>query len=85
MTFICKQRNASDNEDNLSANDNESEDEQQASGVTDLEKQLAHFRILLEKKWGNDHDNSFTYIYPDGTPLPLTPHMIKEWARAIVQ
>jgi hypothetical protein len=61
------------------------QDEQQVSGVTDLEKQLAHFRMLLEKKWGNDHDNSCTYIYPDGTPLPLTPHMIKEWARAIVQ
>jgi hypothetical protein len=53
-------------------------DEQQVSGVTDLEKQLAHFCMLLEKKWGNDHDNLCTYIYPDGTPLPLTPHMIKE-------
>jgi len=62
-----------------------SQSEQEASGVTDLEKQLAHFRMLLEKKWGNDHDNSCTYVYSDGTSLPLTPHMIKEWARAIVQ
>jgi hypothetical protein len=61
------------------------QDEQQAGGLTDLEKQLAHFRMLIEKKWGNDNNNSCTYIYPDGTSLSLTPHMIKEWARAIVQ
>jgi len=66
-------------------NDMSPQDEQQVSGVTDLEKQLAHFCMLLEKKWGNDHDNSCTYIYPNGTPLLLTPHMIKEWACAIVQ
>lgn len=52
--------------------------------TSDLDRQLARFRVLLEKKWGNDHDNTFTYIYPDGTTLRLTPHMIKEWARALV-
>jgi hypothetical protein len=61
------------------------QDEQQASGVTDLEKQLAHFCMLLEKKWGSDHDNSCTYIYPNGTPIPLMPYIIKEWAHAIVR
>ncbi|KAF8503814.1 hypothetical protein F5888DRAFT_1800103 [Russula emetica] len=76
-------QNTSDDEGNSSANDNESEDEQQASRVTDLEKQLAHLCMLLKKKWGNDHDNSCTYIYPDGTALPLMLHMIKEWAHAI--
>jgi hypothetical protein len=39
---------------------------------------------MLEKKWGNKHDNTFVYIYPDSTKLPLTPHMLKEWARALV-
>jgi hypothetical protein len=67
----------------LSADEDEDEI-LQANGITELEKQLAHFRVLLEKKWGNELDNSCTYIYPDGTLLPLTPHMIKEWARAIV-
>ncbi len=57
---------------------------QQANGVTELEKQLAHFHMLIEKKWGNELNNSCTYIYPDGTLLPLTPYMIKEWACAIV-
>jgi hypothetical protein len=52
------------------------QDEQQAGGLTDLEKQLAHFRMLIEKKWGNDNNNSCTYIYPDGTSLSLTPHVM---------
>ncbi|KIM74279.1 hypothetical protein PILCRDRAFT_14542 [Piloderma croceum F 1598] len=55
-----------------------------ADGITELESQLAHFRVLLEKKWGHDHDNSFTYFPPDGSySLPLTPYMLKEWARAL--
>jgi hypothetical protein len=56
-----------------------------ADGITELESQLAHFRVLLEKKWGHDHDNSFTYFPPDASySLPLTPYMLKEWARALV-
>src|ERR1700732_2641791 len=53
-------------------------------GISDLERELARFRVKLEKKWGNEHDNTFVYIYPDGTKLPLTPHMLKEWARALI-
>jgi hypothetical protein len=53
-------------------------------GISDLKRELARFQVKLEKKWGNEHDNTFVYIYPDGTKLPLTPHMLKEWARALV-
>ena len=45
---------------------------------------MARFRIKLEKKWGNEHDGALAYIYSDGTKLPLTPLMVKEWARALV-
>lgn len=55
-----------------------------ADGISDLDRELARFRVKLEKKWGNEHDNTFVYIYPDGMKLPLTPHMLKEWARALV-
>ena len=41
--------------------------------------------VLLEKKWGHDHDNSFTYLPSDGSySLPLTLLMLKEWAWALV-
>jgi hypothetical protein len=53
-------------------------------GVSDLDRELARLRIKLEKKWGNNHDGAIVYIYADGTKLPLTPLMIKEWARALV-
>jgi len=54
-------------------------------GITELESQLARFRILLEKKWGHDHDNSVAYYPLDASySLPLTPYMLKEWARALV-
>jgi hypothetical protein len=53
-------------------------------GISDLYREMARFRIKLEKKWGNGHDNTKVYIYPDGTKLPLTPHMLEEWAHALV-
>jgi len=46
---------------------------------------MARFQIKIEKKWGNEHDGTFAYIHTDGTKLPLTPLMIKEWARALVR
>ena len=50
-------------------------------GISEFDSQLARFRVLLEKKWGHDHDNSVTYFPPDGSySLPLTPYMLKEWA-----
>lgn len=55
-------------------------------GVTELDSQVARFRILLEKKWGNDHDHVVVYYPPDGSYLlPLTPQMLKEWAHALVR
>ena len=53
-------------------------------GPSDLDREMARFRIKIEKKWGNEHDGTFSYIHTDGTKLPLTPLMIKEWAPALV-
>ena len=42
-------------------------------------------RGILEKKYGNDHDAGYTYIdSATGDSVPLTPFMMKEWARAMV-
>ncbi|KAF8064884.1 hypothetical protein FPV67DRAFT_159076 [Lyophyllum atratum] len=57
------------------------------NGLTKLDLELARCRRLLEVKYLNDHDGGYTYI--DKTPggvgdsFPLTPFMMKEWARAI--
>jgi hypothetical protein len=53
-----------------------------ADGISNLDWELARFWVKLEKKWGNEHDNTFVYIYPNGMKLPLTPHMLKEWVCA---
>lgn len=50
------------------------------------EAELARFRGLLEQEHGNDHDKSYTYVCPvTGESVPLTPLMMKEWARALVR
>src|ERR1700733_2784536 len=50
-----------------------------------LELELARFRGILEKKYANDYDAGYTYIDPaTGDSVPLTPFMMKEWARAMV-
>ncbi|KAM6491722.1 hypothetical protein JOM56_012762 [Amanita muscaria] len=57
-----------------------------ADGLTDFERELARFRRLLEKQYQNDHDASYTYINnTTGVSFPLTPVMMKEWARACVR
>jgi hypothetical protein len=39
----------------------------------------------LEKEHANDHDVGYTYIDPIAAEsIPLTPFMMKEWARAMV-
>ncbi|KAJ7713399.1 hypothetical protein B0H16DRAFT_1341426 [Mycena metata] len=54
-------------------------------GLSELERSLARFRGILEKRWQNDHDAGYTYIDPDtGTSHPLLPQMMKEWTRAMV-
>jgi hypothetical protein len=54
-------------------------------GLSDLEYGMARYRGLLEKKYGNDHDSGYSFVSSDGTTLPLTPLMMKEWSRACVR
>jgi hypothetical protein len=42
--------------------------------MTDLERSLARFRGILEKRYQNDHDAGYTYIdLKTATLYPLTP------------
>ncbi|KAL4260515.1 hypothetical protein AB1N83_010042 [Pleurotus pulmonarius] len=59
-------------------------DEESASGLSDEEVIIAHYRGVLEKKYGNDHDKSYTYIGPNET-FRLTPLMMAAWARALYE
>ena len=57
----------------------------QLHGLSKIDHELARFRGLLEKRYANDHDAGYTYIDPvTGDSTPLTPYMMKEWARAMV-
>ncbi|KIK91945.1 hypothetical protein PAXRUDRAFT_795375, partial [Paxillus rubicundulus Ve08.2h10] len=40
----------------------------------------AHFWQLIIKQWGNEYDNSVTYLHPTGVDIPCTPLMIWDWA-----
>jgi hypothetical protein len=58
---------------------------QNSNGLTKVDSELARLRGLLEKKYSNDHDSGYTYIDPiSSESIPLTPFMMKEWARALV-
>jgi hypothetical protein len=58
---------------------------QHSNGLTKVDSELARLRGLLEKKYSNDHDAGYTYINPISLDsIPLTPFMMKEWARAMV-
>jgi len=35
--------------------------------LTDLDRDLACIRGLLEQKWANDDDAGFSFVYTDGT------------------
>ena len=52
--------------------------------LTPLDQNLAQLRKKLEQKYGNDNDETFTFICSDGFKLPLTPQRMLEWAIAIV-
>jgi hypothetical protein len=58
----------------------------QENGLSKVDLELARCCRLLEAAYQNDHDGGYTYIDKAGTgdSFPLTPFMIKEWARAIV-
>jgi hypothetical protein len=56
-----------------------------SNGLSELERSLAHFRGILEKKYQNDHDSGYTYIDSrTGKSHPLSPQMMKEWSRSMV-
>jgi hypothetical protein len=56
-----------------------------SNGLSDLDRSLAHFRGILEKKYQNDHDLGYTYIDPStGKSHPLSPQMMKEWSCSMV-
>lgn len=58
---------------------------QNSNGLTKIDSELARLRCLLEKKYSNDYDAGYTYIDPvTSDSVPLTPFMMKEWARAMV-
>ena len=71
----------SDNEDGSL----EEETSGNSCGLSNFEYELARIRGMLEKKYGNSHDSRYTFIGNDGTTLPLTPHMMNQWSRAIVR
>ncbi|KAG2139855.1 uncharacterized protein EDB93DRAFT_1330226 [Suillus bovinus] len=66
----------------------ESEDEETVlvveTGASELEREIARYRQLIIKKWGNDYDNLIMYIHASGMEIPCTPAMVKDWARAMV-
>ncbi|KAG1811314.1 hypothetical protein EV424DRAFT_1542605 [Suillus variegatus] len=51
--------------------------------TTELDHEIAHYRRLIIKKWGNSYDNSVTHVHQSGMEIPCTPAMIKDWARAM--
>jgi hypothetical protein len=58
---------------------------QDSDELSPLDRELARNRQMLEQKYGNDGDNSFSYVDPvTGQTIQLTPFMLKEWARAMV-
>ncbi|KAK0432171.1 hypothetical protein EV421DRAFT_1509856 [Armillaria borealis] len=81
-----KKRNASNNNEESDDEEEEGpgydEDDDDANGET--KRALGRFRIILERRWKNDHDGGFTFIDPlTGGSMALTPQAMKEWARAM--
>ncbi|KAF8835758.1 hypothetical protein BDN67DRAFT_1015249 [Paxillus ammoniavirescens] len=63
--------------------DNSTGNSNKAGPGSDLECAIAHFRQLIIKQWGNEYDNSVTYLHPTGVDIPCTPLMIRDWAIAM--
>ncbi|KAF8265502.1 hypothetical protein EI94DRAFT_1436561, partial [Lactarius quietus] len=63
---------------------NDSDEDDDSLGLTKVDYELARFCRMLEKKYGTDHNGTYSYIDPmTATAIPLTPFMMKEWARAM--
>ncbi|KIK80666.1 hypothetical protein PAXRUDRAFT_764893 [Paxillus rubicundulus Ve08.2h10] len=60
-------------------------DSNKAGPGSDLERAIAHFWRLIIKQWGNEYDNSVTYLHPTGVDIPCTPLMIWDWAIAMYE
>ena len=74
----------SDDGDNEDSQD-EVMDDDNNTGLTRINAELARLRKILETKYANDHGSGFAYINSStGELVPLTPFMMKEWARAMV-
>lgn len=71
----------------MSDNENDLEDDTSAptAELSELERNLARIRVLLEQKYSNNQDNCFSYVCANGYKLRLTPFMMREWALAIVR
>jgi len=52
--------------------------------ISPIDHELARLRCKIELKYANDKDMGYMYILPNGESMPLTPFMMKEWARAMV-
>ncbi|KAF8336084.1 hypothetical protein F5887DRAFT_1078938 [Amanita rubescens] len=73
----------SDDGDNEDSQD-EATDDDNNTGLTRIDAELARLRKILETKYANDHGSGFAYIdSSSGELVPLTPFMMKEWARAM--
>ncbi|KAG6910761.1 hypothetical protein DXG01_007648 [Tephrocybe rancida] len=61
-----------------------SSDDEKVNNVTDdIDRELARLRGELEDRFQNKHDSGYTFLTDSGEPLPLTPLMMKEWARGL--
>ncbi|THU81207.1 hypothetical protein K435DRAFT_873584 [Dendrothele bispora CBS 962.96] len=73
-----------DSQDDLTDEDKSASDDANGGELSNLERELARIRGLLEEKYRSDHDNTFAYPDPvSGELWPLTLFMMKEWARNI--
>ncbi|KAH9030450.1 hypothetical protein EDB84DRAFT_1439094 [Lactarius hengduanensis] len=64
--------------------DDDTDADENLMGLTKIDYELARLRCMLEKKHATNHNGTYAYIdSTTGATVPLTPYMIKEWARAM--
>jgi hypothetical protein len=57
---------------------------QHSNGLTKIDFELLRLRGLLEKKYSNDHNAGYHINPVMSESILLTPFMMKEWARVMV-
>lgn len=80
LLIILQEENGSENE-----NENDGDMLAPTGELSELERNLARIRVLLEQKYVNDRENCYSYVCANGYKLRLTPFMMREWAMAIVR